>query len=284
MMAQIQFEKQHNAVGMLKQARLAFSQRSFQKRLGLGFLVQFGNQCTGALIINNYNAQLFAGLGVKGSMPLLLLGFFNLVTVPGNLFNGLFIDRFGRRRFVLTGCIGILVCLSCEAAMTAIFVENPANSNNRVGLGFGVFFIFAYVAFYSSCLDATMYLIPSEIFPMVIRGFGMSWSIMGQFIATVILLEAAPTAFQNIGYKFWIILICLTFIYAILVYLFLPETKGMTLEDISVLFGDPVELSFEQALMREAGTKVDVDGASVSDKDDKTPIRAEHEHLEHKSG
>ena len=29
------------------------------------------------------------------------------------------------------------------------------------------------------------------------------------------------------------------------------RTKGMTLEDISVLFGDPVELSFEQALDKE---------------------------------
>lgn len=85
---------------------------------------------------------------------------------------------------------------------------------------------------------------------MVIRSFGMSWSIMGQFIATVILLEAAPTAFANIGYRFWVLLICLTFIYGVLIYFFLPETKGKTLEDISVLFGDPVELSFEQALSK----------------------------------
>lgn len=102
---------------------------------------------------------------------------------------------------------------------------------------------------------------------MVIRSFGVSFSILGQFIATVILLEAAPTAFQNIGYKFWIILICLTVVYAVWVYFFLPEvssnvpcskthsdqdqTKGMTLEDISVLFGDPVELSFEQAMVKQ---------------------------------
>lgn len=105
-------------------------------------------------------------------------------------------------------------------------------------------------------------------FPMVIRSFGMSWSIMGQFIATVILLEAAPTAFATIGYRFWIILICLTFVYGLLVYFFLPETKGMTLEDISVLFGDPVELSFEQALSKathqqgggEAGISSEKDG------------------------
>jgi hypothetical protein len=53
----------------------------------------------------------------------------------------------------------------------------------------------------------------------------MSFSIMGQFIATVILLEAAPTAFQTIGYGFWILLICLTAIYGLLVYFFLPEVR-----------------------------------------------------------
>lgn len=133
------------------------------------------------------------------------------------------------------------MCLSVEAAMTALFTETGCK--NRIGLGFGVFFVFACVAFHSLCLDATMDLIPSQnvsplhykqwawallmflvlSFPMAIRSFGMSWSIMGQFIATVILLEAAPTAFQNIGYKFWIILICLTAVYAILVYFYLPE-------------------------------------------------------------
>ena len=66
MQAQIVFERQHNAIGTLAQAKLAFSQRSFLKRLGLGFLVQFGNQCTGALVINNYNTILFSGLGIKG--------------------------------------------------------------------------------------------------------------------------------------------------------------------------------------------------------------------------
>lgn len=197
------------------------------------------------------------------------------MTVPGNLMNGLFIDRFGRRRFVLTGCIGILFCLSGEAAMTAIFVET--GSNNRVGLGFGVFFIFLFVAFYSSCLDATMYLVPSEIFPMVIRSFGMSFSIMGQFVATTILLEAAPTAFKNIGWKFWLILIILTAIYAVLVYLFLPETKGMTLEDISIVFGDPVELSFEQALTKEGALAVGhhVDGYVEEELAEKDETRVE---------
>lgn len=70
-----------------------------------------------------------------------------------------------------------------------------------------------------------MYLVSLEIFPMVTRSSGMSFSIMGQFAATVVLLEAAPTAFQNIGYRFWVILICLTALYGTLVYFFLPEVS-----------------------------------------------------------
>ena len=124
MISQINFERKHNAVGHTSASTTRVQPEVVpEKRLGLGFLVQFGNQCTGALVINNYNAQLFTGLGVTGGMPLLLLGFFNLVTVPGNLFNGLFIDRIGRRKFVITGCIGIIFCLSGEAAMTARFVD-----------------------------------------------------------------------------------------------------------------------------------------------------------------
>lgn len=74
--------------------------------------------------------------------------------VPQNVFNGLFIDRFEWRRFVLIGCTGIIVCLSCEAAVTTPFVENPAHFHSFVGLGFEVVLIFVHVCFYSSCLDA----------------------------------------------------------------------------------------------------------------------------------
>lgn len=97
----------------------------------------------------------------------------------------------------------------------------------------------------------------------------MSFSISGQFVITAVLLTAAPVAFQNIGYKFWIVLICCTVFYLGFTYFILPEvsamfnawkladcdqTKGMTLEDISTLFGDPVELRFEEALKRERGS------------------------------
>jgi MFS family permease len=175
--------------------------------------------------VNNYQTTFYNGLGITGRLPLLLVGCFNFVTVPGNLLNGLLVDHIGRRKFVITGCFSLCIILSVEAALTAQFAET--GSTNKVGLGFGVAFIFLFPVFYSICLDATMYLIPAEIFPMIIRSFGISWSIMGQWIATTILLGAAPTAFEDIGYKFWIVLILCGAVYGILVYLFLPEVSPL---------------------------------------------------------
>ena len=43
----------------------------------------------------------------------------------------------------ITGFVGIIVTTSCLAAMTAEY----AGTTNRVGNGFGIFFMFLYLAF-----------------------------------------------------------------------------------------------------------------------------------------
>jgi MFS family permease len=91
----------------------------------------------------------------------LLVGCFNFVTVPGNLISGLLVDYFGRRKFFLCGAASLCVVLCVECALTARFADT--GSTNKVGLGFGVAFIFMFPVFYSLFLDATMYLYPSEV-------------------------------------------------------------------------------------------------------------------------
>ncbi|RFU24186.1 hypothetical protein B7463_g12152, partial [Scytalidium lignicola] len=249
MKMQIDRERERDAISPLGQARLAFSRRSLVRRLALGFMVQFGNQATGTLCISNYFVNFFTGLGIESPTSLLLLGLWLLSTVPGNMVNGLFIDKVGRRTFILIGLVGLVVCLVGETVITAVFVDT--GSTNKVGLGFGVFFIFLYVMFYAVCLDATQYLIPSEIFPMEVRSFGMSFSVMGQWLSAMIWLLAAPYGFADIKWKFWTLFISCCCTYFILVFLYLPETKGMTLEDMGVVFGDEVEVNFETALNLE---------------------------------
>lgn len=88
--------------------------------------------------IANYGVILYIQLGMTGFWPLLLSAFWVLSTFPGNIFCAFFVERFGRRRFLLIGLSGILVSLICEIAIQATYL----GTDNRVALNFGVFFIF----------------------------------------------------------------------------------------------------------------------------------------------
>lgn len=48
-----------------------------------------------------------------------------------------------RRGMYITGFVGIIVSTSCLAAMTAEY----AGTTNKVGNGFGIFFMYLYLAF-----------------------------------------------------------------------------------------------------------------------------------------
>lgn len=85
-----------------------------------------------------------------------------------------------------------------------------------------------------------MYLYVSEIFPTEIRTIGMGFSLFGQFAATIVLLQTAPIGIQNVGWKYYLVIICWCIVFVPLVYFFWPETARLSLEEIAGKFGDDV--------------------------------------------
>jgi hypothetical protein len=60
------------------------------------------------------------------------------------------------------------------------------------------------------------------------------------FVATILYTAPGATAFANIGYKYYIIFICCDVVSFTLLYKYLPETTGLSLEEMGELFGDEV--------------------------------------------
>ena len=145
-----------------------FKSASTRKRLMVGAILMWCNIFTGVLFLANYSIILFAQLGLGGYMPLVLLGALLTMTLPGNILCAFFVDRWGRRNFLLLGISGILVALICETIMLALFLE----SDNKAGKRAGIFFIYLFGLCWSTCIDATQYLYLSEIFPTHLRGRG----------------------------------------------------------------------------------------------------------------
>ncbi|CEN59947.1 hypothetical protein ASPCAL02388 [Aspergillus calidoustus] len=210
---------------------------SNRKRVLIAFFMMFNNQFTGILVLNNYLVILFSALGLSGYWPLLLSAIYVFLTFPGNIFCGLYVERFGRRTFTLIGLIGIIVVLSVEAALQAEYL----GTNNRTAQNVAVLFIFLVATpFWSFFLDATQFIYIAEIFPTHIRSQGIAVGMAGYYLADIILLCAGPTAFNNLGWKFFLLFICYTACNAVFVYLYCPETKGRSLEEINEVFGDAV--------------------------------------------
>lgn len=186
------------------------------------------------MVVNNYQILLYNNLGLHHSTPLLLYACYNSWAAFMNWVNAMMLDRWGRIRIMLTGLIGCSLSLSGFAAMVAQFAGSP----NKLGNGFGVFFLYLFVTFYGGTLDASSYVYCAEIFPTSIRAQGVGFSVSGLFIMTLLYTQVAPTAFAAVGWRYLLLFILVPWAGAFIMHRWLPETAGRTLEEIDILFGD----------------------------------------------
>jgi MFS family permease len=212
---------------------MAWKKKSYRKRLAIGFMTQWGAEFAGPLIINNYAVILYTNLGETGHMPLLLSALW--LTTAGLIYNPLgawLHDQVkSRRGMYLVGLVGCLVTTSLLAAMTALY----SGTSNRAGNAMGIFFIFLYLAFQGTCCDTTMYIYVSEIFPTELRPVGMGFSLFGQFAASLILLQTAPIGFAEVGWKYYLVIICWCIVYIPRMSAILMRSQLLT-RDSGILF------------------------------------------------
>ena len=159
--ARTEFYQMKKQVDMDRQIKATISQFELfktapnRRRALVGFLLMWNNQFTGVLIIANYGIILYISLGLSGYVPLLLTSLWVTSTFPGNIFCAFFVERFGRRKFLLIGLTGILCCLICETALQASFL----GTDNQAGQNAAIFFIFLFITpFWSTFIDASQFL------------------------------------------------------------------------------------------------------------------------------
>ena len=153
--------------------------------------------------------------------------FFNFVAV-------LIVDRISRPKLITLGLGTCLVSLILEAS----FVATYGSSTNEAGLGACVAWNYLYVFGFSMFLDGVTWWYASEIFPTHLRAHGMAIGMGTYALTNMVWLQAAPTAFANIGWKYYLFFILITFFGACAVYFTFPDTLHKPLEEVAELFGD----------------------------------------------
>jgi hypothetical protein len=148
---------------------------------------------------------------------------------------------------------GGVLCLSVLTGLVAHF-GTPDNTSEAGAIA-AIVFMFLFITFYGSCVDASSYIYCAELFPTHVRAQGVGFSTSAVFLLNTgkcrwgseiaqltikVYNVAAGTAFRNIGWRFYLVFIIVPSCALPFIYLFFPETKGLTLEELGRLFGDEV--------------------------------------------
>lgn len=112
--------------------------------------------------------------------------------------------------------------------------------------------------------EPVQFLYIGEIYPNHVREKGVAIALCALNLMAVWVTMSQPTASAAIGWKFWLIFICFSFVLGIVQWLVLPETKNVPLEEVAALFGDKDEVAvFANDIFIDASGSVAIRGDSA---------------------
>ncbi|EPQ59772.1 general substrate transporter [Gloeophyllum trabeum ATCC 11539] len=202
------------------------------RRVGLACLVAIGQQATGVNAVTYYVPTLlqkYLKVGRHGS--LLIGGFFSVVSFVFTLPTIVLIDKIGRIALFIIGCAIQAICWIIIAALIP-----TAPEGSSVFGGVIVAFIFVFFASYSTCWLATSWAYGAEVLPLNIRSDGLGFAGVWVWFFNFVIVEWTPSAIEDIGYKYYIILAVFNVAMIPIFYFFAPETRGKTLEQMDFYF------------------------------------------------
>jgi len=221
----------------ITQYKTLFTVRPLVKRIVIGCLMQVGQQFTGINAIIYYAPTIFSGLGLDGNTTsLLATGIVGVINVVFTLPAIMFLDRFGRKKLLMVGAVGMGISHAIVAALSATY-DGKFETNPGAGWA-GVAFIYFFIANFAYSWGPIGWVLPSEIFPMSARSKAMSITTSVNWLMNFVIGRATPSMLRDIKYGTYILFACCCALMFLWVWFFVPETKGKTLEEMDHVFKD----------------------------------------------
>ncbi|MCC2624550.1 MAG: transporter [Burkholderiales bacterium] len=188
-----------------------------QQFMGINTIMYYGPQIMTEIGLSSGVTAILATLGV-GTCNFL----FTIITL-------LLIDHIGRRKFLLIGSF-----IAAISLFAMIFLINHKTPENLVLVdNLSLICIFCYIIGYCISLGSLFWLMIAEIFPMHIRATCMGVVVAVQWLANFIVSATFLTILHGFGLSLTFSLYgMVSLIVFILSYFKIPETRGVTMEQI----------------------------------------------------
>ncbi|KAK2808738.1 hypothetical protein FQN50_004410 [Emmonsiellopsis sp. PD_5] len=202
------------------------------RRVMIGAALQMFQQLTGVNFIFCEYQPSTTQSGLDN--PFLISIITNVVNVAATPISFYTIERFGRRSLLIYGAAVMLVC---EFIIAIVGTVLPGSNTASMCL---IVFVCIYIAAFASTWGPGAWVVIGEIFPLPIRARGVALSTASNWLWNCILAIITPYLVDaekaNLGAKVFFIwggTCTLSMIYA---YFCVPETKGLSLEQVDRMF------------------------------------------------
>jgi MFS transporter, sugar porter (SP) family len=196
---------------------------SSRKVMIIGFVLAVFVQVSGINTIVDYAPKILLAAGVNINNALLQTSLVGLINFIFTFVAILFIDKAGRRTLYLIGSMGMVVTLVMLAISFYLKMEGI----------FTLICILAFIAFFASCIGPVFWTLVSEIFPNRIRGKAVAFASFTQWIFNFLVVLLFPHFLASVGgAKTFLFLALMSLLQWLFTYLYVPETKGKSLEEI----------------------------------------------------
>ncbi|KAM0125315.1 hypothetical protein ACHAQE_009576 [Botrytis cinerea] len=207
--------------------------RNFHRVL-LAYFVQVMQQISGINVITYYAATIFEQYIHLSSETSRYLAAGNGTAYFAASFIAPFtIEKFGRRKSLLLGSIGLIASMVILAIMTRLSEEGIGGKKPGI---VSTTFLFVFNTFFAIGWLAIPWLYPAEIVPLKIRAPANGLSTSANWIFNFMVVMITPVAFNSIGYKTYIIFAVINTAMFPAVYFFYPETAFRSLEEMDTIF------------------------------------------------
>lgn len=162
------------------------------------------------------------------------------------------VDRFGRRKLMLISATMMSLCFACLCGLLA-------HPENREGLKAAAFFIYFYLFTYTLGFLGIPFLYASEVAVPQFRAPTTAIATSVSWLFNFIVAEVTPVGFANIGWKYFLVFCSINAVSVPVIYFFVPETTGRSLEEIDDIFLSSKSIFDTVRIAREMPTRSQIE-------------------------
>lgn len=218
--------------------RALFRNRASCYRIAMNVMVSIYGQWAGNSVLSYFLSAVLETAGITNpiNQANISLGI-NCAQFAFAIFGASLADRVGRRPLLLfanIGCGLVWIGMTCSSALFKNSGDTDASAAKAT-----LAFIYLFSFIFSVGFTPLQALYPVEVLSFEMRAKGMAFSNLAVSAGGLLNQFAWPVALSKIGWKTYIIFAAWCFFQAGTIYLFAPETKNRTLEELDDIFQAP---------------------------------------------